>query len=169
MSNSSYKFTHAILIIVTSIILNGCTKDETSKGKPSAVKITHITINEYPVTNGAIPWDDPFIGSATGPDIYWRITGPETFNSTVYFADCNGDTIGTSTDFPIYLQNPESEHTIQLWDMDDLDGSDLGSDNDLISSIQFTAWKNEGDEERQALVIQSSNTEIILDVTFLYE
>jgi hypothetical protein len=168
MSNYHYfKFTVFLTIL---FCLASCKKDENNeKGKPSTVKITRITINSYPVTNGAVPWDDPFIGSATGPDVNWKITGPENFNAGTYFPDCNGDTLITSTNFPIYLQNPESAHTISLWDMDDLDGSDLGSDDDLMVSANFTPWSNEGDEERQALIITSTNTEIILDVIFLYE
>ncbi len=158
------------LILTFPFIFFGCSKDEDqSKGVPSAVKITRIIINQYPVTSGAVPWDDPFLGSSTGADIYWSISGPESFNSTVYFANCDGDTIATTTDFPIYLQNPETTHTIKLWDMDDIDGSDLGSDNDLMTSISFAAWAKDGDEERQALVLSNSDTEIILDVTYLYE
>ena len=158
------------LITMLLFLLVGCSKDEDqSKGVPSAVKITRIIINQYPVTSGAVPWDDPFLGSSTGADIFWSISGPESFNSTVYFPNCDGDTIATTTDFPIYLQNPETLHTIKLWDMDDIDGSDLGSDNDLMVTISFTAWEKDGDEEREALVLSNSDAEIILDVTYLYE
>jgi hypothetical protein len=164
---------HYLNLLTALVLLFGmpsCSKDANGdKGKPSTVKITRITINSYPITNGAVPWDDPFLGSATGPDVTWVINGPENFGASVYFADCSGDTLITTTDFPIYMQNPENAHTISLWDKDDLDGSDLGSVDDLMASISFTPWRQEGDEEKDALILNTSTAEIILDVTFLYE
>jgi hypothetical protein len=157
-----------LLYLSFLIIFLGCTKDKESKDV-SAIRITKIQLQSYPVTNGAVPWDDPFLGSATGPDITWRISGPESFDSGFFAQDANGSAIVYTNGLPITLNSPKSQYTIQFWDIDDIDASDLASDDDLIISASFTPWVNEGDEERDAIVLNTGNTEIIIDVDYLFE
>lgn len=155
------------LIFLFLACLFGCTEE--SVKRVSTVKITRIVVNEYPLTNGAVPWDDPFIGSATGPDVSWKITGPQTISSGVYFDDTDGDTLIFNISSSVYLDKPSEQYTIQLWDIDDLDGSDLGSSDDLMKSLTFTPWRSEEDEDRDAIIVYDNNAEIIIDIEYLYE
>jgi len=150
-----------------TILLVSCSKDESKIA--STAKITRIQINHYPTTNGAIPWDDPIIGSATGPDVKWRIFDSQNVFNGLYIEDVNGDTLVYTQSLPIYLDNPTQQHTVQLWDVDDIDGSDFGSNDDLMKSLTFTPWSSEDDKDRDALIVYDGNTEIILDVEYLYE
>jgi hypothetical protein len=161
-------FTRMTAVAALALSLTGCvdTAEEAPAPVISTVKITNITVTEYPLTNGAVAWDDPFIGSATGPDIRWKITGPENFQSTVYFENCDGSELTyTAGGLPIYLNQPLQEYTLELWDIDDLDGSDLGSVDDLMSSITFLPWiaGATGTE-----VLELSNTQMTVQIEFTY-
>lgn len=161
-------FTRMTAIAALALSLTGCvdTPDEAPAPVISTVKINSITITEYPLTNGAVAWDDPFIGSATGPDIQWKLTGPENFASTVYFENCDGSTLTyTAGGLPIYLNHPLQEYNLELWDIDDLDGSDLGSVDDLMSSLTFLPWiaGATGTE-----VLELSNTQMTVQIEFTY-
>ncbi|MEN9640109.1 MAG: hypothetical protein RLZZ262_1978 [Bacteroidota bacterium] len=145
----------------------GCTKD--SDKEVSTVKIKRITINEYPVTNGAVAWDDPVVGSSTGADISWEITGPQNFSSSTYWQNAGGTTVTFTLSTAVYLDKPKEQYTLLLWDLDDLDSSDLGSADDLMKSLTFTPWKTDGDEDRDNITIYDNNTEIVIDVEYLFE
>ena len=97
-------FTRLTAIAAFALSLTGCVEPAVETPAPviSSVKINSINVTEYPVTNGAVAWDDPFIGSATGPDIKWRITGPENSVRGTYFENCDRSVLTLSAGgFPI--------------------------------------------------------------------
>ena len=159
----------ALTILTLILLLTGCTKDSEDTKTVSGLRITKIQINSYPVTNGAVPWDDPFIGSATGPDVTWKITGQEVFESGYMAQDADGSGITFSNGLPIILNKPKSQYTIAFWDLDDIDSSDLASEDDLMFSASFTHWTSEADEERNAIILNVNDAEIIIDVVYLFE
>lgn len=135
----------------------------------SSVKITKITIVDFPFTNGGTAWDDPLIGSSTGADVQWKITGPQTFASSDYFPDCDGSILefngGT---LPIFLDQPNSTYTLELWDIDDLGSSDWGSTDDLLSSISFTPF-SVGATGTEILEFSNAEMTVQLELTYLFE
>jgi hypothetical protein len=164
-------FTRMTAIAALALSLTGCvdTAEEAPAPVISTVKINSITVTEYPLTNGAVAWDDPFIGSATGPDIQWRLTGPENSASTIYFENCDGSSLAyTAGGLPIYLNHPLQEYTLELWDIDDLDGSDLGSVDDLMSSITFLPWIA-GATGTETLELSNSQMTVQIEFTYMFE
>lgn len=158
-----------ILSFFIVLLTAGCTKESEKKKTVSAVRITGIHLNTYPVTNGGVPWDDPFLGSATGPDITWAIRGPENFDSGYMAQNADGTAIQFTNGLPINLNKPKDQYVIEFWDLDDLDASDFASEDDLMFSTAFTAWTSEADEERDALILYINNAEIVIDVDYLFE
>lgn len=163
MTKSSTFLCLSLLFLFTS-----CEK-ESEELTLSSVKITKIIVNEYPITNGGVPWDDPFIGSATGPDITWKISGPQLLESTTYFGDASGNAIEFSSDFPAYISVPESVYSIQLFDIDDLDSSDLASNDDLMVEIPWKPSSTSSGAGTEWINVTGVNTSIDIQVTYLYE
>jgi len=152
----------AVFFSVTS-----CEKEET--GPPDSMRINKIYITEYPITNGGVPWDDPFIGSATPPDISWTITGPQSFNANSMLQDADGVSIEFTNGLPIFLTELESTYAFRVWDIDDLDGSDLGSNDDEIGAIGFIPWANDGDEDRTTIYLEGDGCSVQMEVSYLRE
>ena len=164
-------FTRLTSIAALALSLTGCidTAEEAPAPVISTVKINSITITEYPLTNGAVAWDDPFIGSATGPDIQWRISGPENMASTTYFENCDGSTLTyTAGGLPVYLNQPLQEYTLEIWDLDDLDGSDLGSVDDLMSSVTFLPWIA-GATGTETLELTNGPMTVQIEFTYIFQ
>lgn len=103
--------------------------------------IQTITISSYPVTDGGTPWDDPFFGSSSSADVQWRINGPGNNDAQGgYFSNASGNSIfydGIGLPVTIAPNNLNDTYVFQVWDVDDLDGSDFGSADDLMASISF--------------------------------
>lgn len=163
MTKTTTYFCISLLLLFTSC------KKESEQLELSSVKITKIIINEYPVTNGGVPWDDPFIGTATGPDVTWKISGPQLIESSTYFEDTNGGELEFSSDFPAYISVPESVYSIQLFDIDDLDSSDLGSSDDLMVEIPWKPSSTSSGAGTEWINVTGTNTSIDIQVTYLYE
>ena len=164
-------FTRMTAIAALALSLTGCvdTTEEAPAPVISTVKISNITLTEYPLTNGAVAWDDPIIGSATGADIRWKITGPENFESTVYFENCDGSTLVFNTGgLPIYLNHPLQEYTFEIWDKDALDGSDIGSVDDLMSSITFLPWIA-GAVGTETLELSNPQMTVQIEFTYMFQ
>jgi hypothetical protein len=160
------KFTRISWLLVSAFSLAGCREDEKEL---SAVKINRITVLEYPVTNGGVPWDDPLIGSATGPDVTWKISGPENKASGVYFEDADGSPLAFETGFPVILNSPGSTHYLELWDVDDLDGSDIGSADDKMVSIAWKPYTGNGESGTEWVEITGPNAVVNIQVTYMFE
>jgi hypothetical protein len=156
------------LLIVFAIILSSCAKEDTKE--ISAVRISKIVIVDYPVTNGAIPWDDPFIGSATGPDVSWKIRGSQTFTSATYLPDANGENSieYSGQGFPITLNSPKGTYSFDIIDLDDLDGSDLGSIDDVMATINFTPY-SANSTGTEIVEFSSGNATVQFEFTYLFE
>lgn len=155
-----------LLLALPLLLLFSCAEE---KQEISAVKINSITVIDYPITQGATAWDDPFIGSATPPDITWRITGAQNLDGGIYFPDVAGETLLFDNDqFPLFLDSPTRTYTLSLWDVDDLDSSDLGSEDDQMASINFVPF-SEGAEGTETLEISSGGATIQLNVTYVFE
>lgn len=156
-----------ILISAAAMLLFGCTKEEANT--ISAVRINKITVIDYPITNGAVPWDDPIIGSSTGADVSWSISGPQSFTSAIYFPDASGASLEfTGNGFPISLNSPQGTYTIQLIDIDDLDGSDFASSDDVMGSFSFVPY-SPGSKGSEIIEYTENDITVQLDVTYLFE
>lgn len=153
--------------ITTVILLSGCEKEKAST--ISAVKINKITVIDYPITNGAVPWDDPVIGSSTGADLTWKLTGPQTFNSSIYFGNVSGENLEfNGNDFPINLNSPQGTYTLSLYDLDDLDGSDFASNDDLMGRFSFIPY-SPGSKGTETIEYSEDGITVQLNVTYLFE
>lgn len=161
-----YDMKKSLLWLIPAMLWAGCREEEKEL---TAVRINRIIVHEYPVTNGAVPWDDPVIGSSTGPDLMWKITGPENRNSSIYFADADGSALTFTSGFPVTLNRPTSTYYLELWDVDDLDGSDFGSVDDLMVSIPWKPFTDNGESGTEWIELTSSNTVVDVQVTYLFE
>jgi hypothetical protein len=157
-------------LIIIALLMAGFTScKEEAPAVPSSIKISQIIVHEYPVTSGAVPWDDPIIGSSTGPDVFWKITGPQSVESDVYFGDVNGEELVFDTGFPDYLNRPESTYYFELWDKDDIDGSDLGSTDDKIVSIGWKPYTGNGESGTEWVELVGPGVVADVKVTYLFE
>ncbi|MFM1930802.1 MAG: hypothetical protein RL226_105, partial [Bacteroidota bacterium] len=68
---------------------------------------------------------------------------------------------------PVYLTELEKSYTIRIWDLDDLDASDVGSDNDLMSAISFVPWESEADDNSTLIILEDNDLTIRLEVSFI--
>lgn len=126
--------------------------------------VTAIRVENYPITNAGVPWDDPFIGTSTPGDMQWRFIRP---NDEVIEGGWYEDAIGSamnysSTNLPFTISQADLPETnsIVLYDVDDLDASDIGSDDDYVGGYDFTPSTfidNPGDFFPDSLVIQVDN------------
>ena len=157
------------LLALASILLSGCEDEEVIPPVPSGIRINEIIVYEYPVTDGGIPWDDPLFGSATGPDVLWQITGPQTIWSSVYFPNSDGGVLEFTEGFPVFLNDPEATYQVKLWDKDDLDVSDLASSDDEMVSIAWQPFTNSGETGTEWIELTSGNTVMDIQVTYLFE
>jgi hypothetical protein len=158
---------YTIWFVITSVFLfSACTKVEL--GPPDSMRIDKITVSGYPLLRpDGSAWDDPLIGSSTPPDLTWSIIGPEEFNTTYYAGDVDGVTVYFEGDLPVYLTELEKSYTIRIWDLDDLDASDVGSDNDLMSAISFVPWESEADDNSTLIILEDNDLTIRLEVSFI--
>lgn len=158
-----------VFVLLFFFTLTACIEEAVVVKEVSAVRVNSLTIISYPVTNGGVPWDDPFFGSATGADLSWSITGAQNFTSTTYFPDADGTpVIFQGEEFPLFLNNPRSSYTLRLIDIDDLDASDLLSEDDIMAELVFTPY-SEGNEGDLTLEFSSGSTTVQLAVTYLFD
>lgn len=157
-----------IYFFALSIIFFSCEKEDVKE--ISAVRISKIVVVDYPVTNGAVPWDDPFIGSATGPDVSWKIRGSQTFTSATYLPDANGENSieYSGQGFPITLNSPKGTYSFDIIDLDDLDGSDFGSTDDVMATINFTPY-SANSTGTEIVEFSSGNATVQFEFTYLFE
>lgn len=158
-------------IFFLSFLAFSCAKEE-DPVVAEAMRITSIQYEGYSTLNpdgGA--WDDPVIGSSTPPDIYFIIveSDGDEFVSDLYFPDADGETLlfEESSGLPQLIDNPSSTLTIQFWDLDDLDASDVGSSDDLVNGISFRPYSEGDDLDVTQLVIQISGVTLTVGVEFL--
>ena len=162
---SSFKLSIFALMTITFF---GCEPDHTTI---SAIKVNKITILEYPMLTSGAPWDDPFLGSATGPDIYWTIVGPDNYTGN-YFTNCSGDALEYNTTnnggLPVYLNSPNSTYTLYIYDKDDLDGSDLASGDDLLAAVTIDPY-TAGDDGVITYEYADGDMKAQIEFTYLFE
>ncbi len=101
---------------------------------PSTIRINSITVTSFPATDGGAGWD-----LTSGPDILPRLSVGSTtiWESSTYFqnADPSQEYTFTPTS-ALYINNPTLEHTLALYDYDDLDA------NDWMGGVLFTPYHN---------------------------
>lgn len=158
-----------LIVSLFFLTLTSCVEEAIVVEEVSAVRVNSLTVISYPVTNGGVSWDDPFLGAATGADLSWSIAGPQNFTSTTYFPDADGTpVIFQGDEFPLFLNNPRSSYTLRLIDLDDLDASDLLSEDDIMAELVFVPY-SEGSEGDLTLEYSSGSTTVQLDVTYLFD
>jgi len=74
----------------------------------------------------------------------------------------------TAGGLPIYLNQPLQEYTLEIWDLDDLDGSDLGSVDDLMSSITFLPWIA-GATGTETLELTNGSMTVQIEFTYMFQ
>ena len=99
---------------------------------PEIIRINKIEVTRFPATDGGAGWD-----LTSGADIFPYLTvGSQTvWTSSNYFSNANPNLTYSFTPTPaIELTNPLSQHTITLYDYDDLDA------DDFMGGIYFTPY-----------------------------
>lgn len=161
------KFSTLALIAVTFF---GCEPDHTTI---TAIRVNKIKIINYPILTGSSAWDDPLIGSTSGPDIAWSISGSDNYSTTTHFTDCTGNVIeftttNNSSTLPVFLNDPNGTYTLGIWDIDGLDGSDFASTDDLMAEVTFTPYSS-GDTGTMYGEFEDSDLKIQIEFTYLFE
>jgi len=108
-----------------------------------SITIKSIVISNYPQTFNGNAWDDPILGTSTPPDIQWIFTRPNG-NSIYgsYALNANGTAITypeSSDGLPFTILSPDVDevNTLSIYDVDDIDSSDLGSANDFMGGYDW--------------------------------
>lgn len=158
---STLRISTLALIAVTFF---GCEADHITI---SAIKVNKITILEYPMLTSGTPWDDPFLGSATGPDIYWTIEGADNY-SGYYISNCEGQQLEYTGGLPVFLNSPNSTYTLYIYDKDGLDGSDLGSGDDLLAAVTVDPY-TAGDDGVITYEYADGDMKAQIEFTYLFE
>jgi hypothetical protein len=154
----------AMLWIAISFLMVNCTPDK-FKNAPDWVKIKSITIYRYPEFDGSDAWDDPLIGAPTPGDIYCMLIGSDT-TFTSYYTNCSGDTLHYELSTPVQWSSPYYSKNIQLWDKDGISLSDNGSTDDRMTTLTFTPWENEGDEDSTFILLSNTVVDMRMEVEF---
>jgi len=126
--------------------------------------VTAVRVENYPITNAGVPWDDPIVGTSTPGDMQWRFVRP---NNELIAGGWYENAIGSpmnysNTNLPFSI-GPDDlflSNSIQLYDVDDLDASDLLSEDDYVGGYNFTpsTYLDEpGNFFPDSLVIQIDN------------
>ena len=106
--------------------------------------ITSISVSGYPRSTGGGAWDDPTIGNSSGPDVSIHILNPNgpDLISTFYVPNANGQELTFTGDYPFCKAGSywDNEIGFFLYDLDDLDWSDVGSDDDFMTGFEFNLW-----------------------------
>lgn len=105
--------------------------------------IHSLVINNYPITDGGTPWDDPFLGASTSADVFWEINGPgqNDAESSFYYPNVSGESLlfdAFGLPFSIQTNNLNDLYSIIIWDKDNTGTSDAGSSDDVMFSVNFT-------------------------------
>lgn len=160
------KFSTLALIAITFF---GCEPDHTTI---TAVRINKIKIISYPILTGGSSWDDPLIGSTSGPDVSWAITGHENYSALAHFTDCTGSvlefTTTNNTTLPVFLNDPNGTYVLSIYDIDGLDGSDFASSDDLMAAVSFTPYSS-GDTGTIYAQFEDSDLKVQIEFTYLFE
>ena len=119
------------LLALLLITLNwGCNKDDNDTQKV----VIEGLIKEIPATNNGEPWDITPEGLTSGPDVYWTISGSQDFSASTWVTDATtGQIHFTGDDFPIEVSKEETL-TINFYNKNDLDTTDSGEEDELMSS-----------------------------------
>jgi hypothetical protein len=120
---------------------NGYVGPDCSDFDPSVdVIITSAVLSGYSMTTAGSPWDESITGTS-GPDIYLEIdqVSGSDFTSLLH-PNASGQSINFLSPFPHTLYNPNQSITFRIWDMDDIDFTDLGSNDDIIHGGSINLW-----------------------------
>lgn len=154
-----------------ALLIVSCKKEEEDP-VAEAVRITSIEVQNYPLLDeDGNAWDDPALGSSTPPDVYYVIVesgGNETISDT-YFDDADADALlfDNSSGLPVLIDNPTATLTIQFWDLDDLDASDVGSSDDLMVAISFKPYAEGDDMDVTSLIVEAGGVTLVVGVEFI--
>lgn len=121
---------------------NGFTGPNCSSFDPTVdVKITSIVVSGYSMITSGSPWDESITGTS-GPDVYLEINQASgTDYYTGFYENVSGQSLTFSgSPLPITLFNPNQNLTFGIWDLDDIDFTDLGSNDDLMHGGSINLW-----------------------------
>lgn len=150
------------LLIPTLLVwlLIGCAPHRS--GPPELVVISRVDIQYFPETNLGKPWDPLDHEEMQLPDVFLKITSSQkVFTLLPRIENAIGELTFKHGDLPIYLQNPENEVLIEIYDKDE-------TSDELIFSGYTTFWSAEGDENSHAIELKSENTKMLFTVFFDY-
>ena len=158
------------ILALIAVTFFGCEPDHTTI---TAVRINKIKIVNYPILTGGSSWDDPLIGSTSGPDVSWSISGSDNYSSTAYFTDCTGSvleftTTNNSSSLPVFLNDPNGTYTLSIRDVDGLDGSDFASSDDVMAELSFIPFTT-GDTGTIYTELEDSDLKVQIEFTYLFE
>ena len=107
------------------------------------IVIEAVGVSGYPVNNGSAAWDSPLFGTSTGADPYLVIepsVGTMLWTESDYNVTGGALYYNTLDGLPFVLTQPDQLVGFYLWDQDDLDNSDLLSDNDYMTGMELNLW-----------------------------
>jgi len=123
------------IMAVQSVFLLACEKKETRL--QYSIRINGICITDCTLVNWGIPWDDLFISSAILPSLSWTKTSLQSCNTNGILQDADSAASEFTNGFSIILAESESNYTFRVRDIDDLDGSGLGSNINELGTVGF--------------------------------
>ena len=136
--------------------------------------IESVLVSGYPTSINGAAWDDPTFGSSTGPDVSFHIYNPNGSDliSTLYFPDATGSTLNFNSQFPFCRSGSywDNDIAFSLYDLDDLDLSDVGSANDFMTGFTFNLWDRLSYADYPSThTVNSSNSNLSMTFTLSYD
>lgn len=105
------------------------------------VRINSMVLSNYSLTTGGASWDESWTG-VSGPDIYVEVLQSNgTDISTGYYENTTGGNLTFSASpLPLTIYNPNQTLSFAVWDLDDIDGTDFASSDDLMYFKSINLW-----------------------------
>ena len=133
---------------------------------PTSIRVTQITLNDFPPQNNGDDWDG-FLCGGGNPDILITLDdgNGEFFESPHYSDVVPGTTLTFTQGFPATTNNPENLHIIRLYD------NDTGgcSPDDYMGGLEFSIYNSSNDFPETIEVYNSSiQIEATLHIEYLY-
>ena len=108
-----------------------CSKQQT----PSKIQIDKIVITKFPATDGGAGWD-----LTSGADIFPQLSfdGQIIYSPDEFYQDADpGSTYAFTPGSNTFIENPNGQHSITLYDYDDFDA------DDFMGGINFTPYTSD--------------------------
>lgn len=140
--------------------------DDINFKAPNSMSITSVSLYTYPALISSDSDD-------SNPDLYLKILNGTTqiLGYNQYFKqDCISYTTysyGSLYGFPLTIQNPSNQHSIQVWDYDDIS-------DDMLKSYNFTPWNKDNDNGSSIVIrgydstLTYQHVDITINVSYNY-